>query len=161
MALRCEGYKVELAQDGDEVLACLQAGKSGIAAVLLDIIMPHKDGLDVLREIRSVDKDLPIIMISGASSPLNVVDAMKSGATDFLGKPVNHDDLRRTIKVALEKRVNDVVTQAKSDLDSARKAGAQLSFWMVFALLVGAFSASIAAAEAGAFRDRNWGSLGA
>jgi len=60
-----------------------------------------------------------------------------------------------------EKRVNDVVTQAKSDLDSARKAGAQLSFWMVFALLVGAFSASIAAAEAGAFRDRNWGSLGA
>lgn len=56
-----------------------------------------------------------------------------------------------------EKRVNDVVTQAKSDLDKARKAAAQLAFWMAASLLIGAFSASIAAAEAGGFRDRNWG----
>lgn len=56
-----------------------------------------------------------------------------------------------------EKRVNEVVTQAKTDLDKARKAAAQLAFWMAAALLVGAFSASIAAAEAGGFRDRNWG----
>lgn len=56
-----------------------------------------------------------------------------------------------------EKRVNDVITQAKSDLDAARKAAAQLAFWMAASLLIGAFSASIAAAEAGAFRDRNWG----
>lgn len=56
-----------------------------------------------------------------------------------------------------EKRVNDVVTQTKSDLDKARKAAAQLSFWMAASLLIGAFAASIAAAEAGAFRDRNWG----
>lgn len=56
-----------------------------------------------------------------------------------------------------EKRVNDVMTQTKSDLDKARKAAAQLSFWMAASLLIGAFAASIAAAEAGAFRDRNWG----
>lgn len=56
-----------------------------------------------------------------------------------------------------EKRVNEVVTQAKTDLDKARKAAAQLAFWMAASLLVGAFAASIAAAEAGAFRDRNWG----
>lgn len=56
-----------------------------------------------------------------------------------------------------EKRVNEVVTQAKTDLDKARKAAAQLAFWMAAALLVGAFAASIAAAEAGGFRDRNWG----
>lgn len=56
-----------------------------------------------------------------------------------------------------EKRVNEVVTQAKTDLDKARKAAAQLAFWMAAALLIGAFSASIAAAEAGGFRDRNWG----
>jgi len=58
-----------------------------------------------------------------------------------------------------EKRVNDVVMQAKSDLDKARKAAAQLAFWMAASLLVGAFAASIAAAEAGAFRDRNWGTV--
>lgn len=56
-----------------------------------------------------------------------------------------------------EKRVNEVVTQAKTDLDKARKAAAQLAFWMAAALLIGAFAASIAAAEAGGFRDRNWG----
>jgi hypothetical protein len=66
---------------------------------------------------------------------------------------------RRTglTQVDAEKRVNDVVTQAKSDLDKARKAAAQLAFWMAASLLIGAFAASIAAAEAGAFRDRNWG----
>ncbi|WP_424629627.1 hypothetical protein [Bradyrhizobium sp. SYSU BS000235] len=55
-----------------------------------------------------------------------------------------------------EKRVNDVITDAKTSLDNARKAAAQLAFWMVASLLVGAFSASIAAAEAGGIRDRNW-----
>ena len=55
-----------------------------------------------------------------------------------------------------EKRVNEVITEAKTSLDNARKAAAQLAFWMAASLLVGAFSASIAAAEAGGFRDRNW-----
>ncbi len=55
-----------------------------------------------------------------------------------------------------EKRVNDVIAKAKANLDAARKAFAQLAYWMVAALLIGAFSASIAAAEAGGFRDRNW-----
>lgn len=58
-----------------------------------------------------------------------------------------------------EKRVNDVVTEAKIDLDKARKAAVQLAFWMAAALLIGAFSASIAAAEAGGFRDRNWSNV--
>lgn len=55
-----------------------------------------------------------------------------------------------------EKRVNEVVTEAKTSLDSARKAAAQLAFWMAASLLIGAFSACLAAAEAGGFRDRNW-----
>ena len=104
VALRCQGYTVELAQDGDEVLSYFQGGNPGISAVLLDIIMPGKDGIETLRAIRNLDKDLPVIMVSGASSPLNVVEAMKNGATDFLGKPVNHEDLRRIIKKALDSR---------------------------------------------------------
>lgn len=55
-----------------------------------------------------------------------------------------------------EKRVNDVITDVKTSLDQARKAASQLAFWMVASLLIGAFSASIAAAEAGGIRDRNW-----
>jgi hypothetical protein len=52
-----------------------------------------------------------------------------------------------------EKRVNDVLTKAKSNIDAARKAAAQLSFWLTVSLLIGAFCASIAAAEGGALRD--------
>jgi hypothetical protein len=57
-----------------------------------------------------------------------------------------------------DKRVNDVVTQAKTDLDAARKATAQLAFWLTAALLVGAFCASLAATEGGGLRDGTWGS---
>jgi two-component system response regulator AtoC len=104
MALKCLGYSVELAQDGDEVLSCLQSSRSDIAAVLLDVMMPNRDGIDTLREIRRIDPNLPVIIISGASSTLNVVTAMKTGATDFLCKPVAHDDLSKAITRALEIR---------------------------------------------------------
>jgi hypothetical protein len=56
-----------------------------------------------------------------------------------------------------DKRVNDVMTQAKSDLDAARKATAQLAFWLTASLLIGAFCASLAATEGGGLRDGTWG----
>ena len=55
-----------------------------------------------------------------------------------------------------DKRVNDVVTQAKSDIDAARKAAAQLAFWLTASLLIGAFCASLAATEGGGLRDGMW-----
>ena len=101
-ALRCQGYAVETAQDGEEVLSCLH-GQPHISAVLLDLIMPRQGGIETLRQIRSMNKDLPVIVVSGAGSPLNVVEAMRNGATDFLGKPINHDELRKALKKALDK----------------------------------------------------------
>lgn len=55
-----------------------------------------------------------------------------------------------------DKRVNDVVTQVKADTDAARKATAQLAFWLVASLLIGAFCASLAATEGGGLRDGTW-----
>src|SRR5579862_3790209 len=107
MALKCLGYSIELAQDGDEVLSCFQACRSEIAAILLDIVMPNRDGLDTLRAIREIDPHVPVIMVSGASSTINIVTAMKCGATDFLCKPVAHEDLRKVVSRALE--MKDVV----------------------------------------------------
>jgi two-component system response regulator AtoC len=101
MALRCHGYSIEGAEDGEEVLTCLERERDKISLVLLDIMMPRKDGLETLREIRRFDRELPIVMLSGASSPLKVVEAMKSGATDFIPKPVNHEDLCDAIEKAL------------------------------------------------------------
>jgi two-component system response regulator AtoC len=101
MALKCHGYAIESAQDGEEVLSCLERDHGRISLILLDIMMPRKDGLETLREIRRQNGDLPVIMLSGASSPLKVVEAMKSGATDFIPKPVSHEDLCIAIEKAL------------------------------------------------------------
>ena len=101
MALKCHGYAIESAQDGEEVLSCLERDHGRISLILLDIMMPRKDGLETLRDIRRQNQDLPIIMLSGASSPLKVVEAMKSGATDFIPKPVSHEDLCIAIEKAL------------------------------------------------------------
>ena len=55
-----------------------------------------------------------------------------------------------------DKRVNDVVMQAKTDMDAARKAAAQLAFWLTASLLIGAFCSSLAATEGGGLRDGTW-----
>jgi two-component system response regulator AtoC len=101
VATQSMGYDSVLAQDGEEVLSYLHQ-EDGVDAVLLDIMMPRKDGIETLREIRKLNCSLPVIMVSDASSTMNVVQAMKIGATDFLSKPVIHDHLRAAIERALE-----------------------------------------------------------
>lgn len=103
MALRGQGYAIETADDGEEALDILE-NTPGISAVVLDVVMPRRDGLETLKEIRRMKADLPVIMVSGASSPLNIVEAMRSGANDFLGKPVNHSDLRKVLRSVLGPR---------------------------------------------------------
>jgi two-component system response regulator AtoC len=102
MALKCLGYSAELAQDGDEVLSRLQSSRSEICAVLLDLTMPNRDGFHTLREIRRIRPALPVIVISGDTSTLSVVGAMKTGATDFLAKPVLHEQLREALDRAID-----------------------------------------------------------
>lgn len=114
MALRCLGYTVELAQDGDEVLSILRSSRDEVQAVVLDVMMPNRDGMDALREIRELDPKLPVIMISGAASTLDVVSAMKNGATDFLTKPIAHEDLRKAIARALDGNVPTYAAAARN-----------------------------------------------
>jgi two-component system response regulator AtoC len=103
-ALRRQGYSVEVAQNGEEVLAHLQGRQAPVSAVVLDAIMPGRDGIDTLKEIRRIYRDLPVIVISGASSPLDVMQARQNGANDFLPKPVNPDDLRKALKTVVGTR---------------------------------------------------------
>ena len=108
VALSCRGYNVEFAQDGDEALQCVRADGNSLSLVLMDILMPHKDGLEALREMRALRPDLPVIMLSGASSSCNIVTAMKAGAADFLPKPVSHEDLRSALEKALPPVAHDL-----------------------------------------------------
>ncbi len=100
MMLRCQGYQVLSACDGEEAVSYFTSGCEA-AAIILDMMMPIKDGLEALREIRQLDPHIPIITLSGLSTPLNIVNAIKSGATDFLAKPINHEDLGRVLKNAI------------------------------------------------------------
>src|SRR5947209_7213413 len=118
MAVKCMGYEVMLAQDGEEVLSVLQQNDK-INAVLLDIIMPRKDGIEALRDIRRLSDSLPVIMVSDASSTINVVQAMKIGATDFLSKPVAYDDLRNAVQRAIDSAPQPPAQEGTSENNSA------------------------------------------
>jgi two-component system response regulator AtoC len=105
LSLRCRGYSVTHAEDGEEVLSHLKGSDGGdVSLVLLDVMMPRKDGIETLREIRQFEKNLPVIMLSGASSPTTIVEAMKCGANDFLAKPVGNEQLMDAIQRTLSAR---------------------------------------------------------
>ena len=94
MALRCEGFEVEATADQEEAMQCLQGG-APVCAVLLDTSI--HDGLQVLRDIRNLERHLPIVAMSTNVSSGAVVEIMRAGANDFLTKPVNPDALQRAL----------------------------------------------------------------
>lgn len=100
-ALHCRGYEVQTVPDGEEALEYLQRGDEKFSLVLLDVLMPRKNGLETLRYLRQHDCELPVIMLSCAASAMTVVEAMKSGASDFLSKPISHEDLGSAVERVL------------------------------------------------------------
>ncbi len=101
LALRRPNLVIDFVENGEDALAYLAQRADKPALIILDVVMPHKDGLTTLREIRRTYADLPIIMLSGVSSTGTVVEAMQSGANNFLTKPVSHDVLRQAVDQAL------------------------------------------------------------
>jgi two-component system nitrogen regulation response regulator NtrX len=99
MILEYEDYRFLGAANGPEGIAMAQRERPDL--VLLDIKMPGMDGMDVLRTLRATDETLPIVMISGHGTTATAVDAIKSGATDFLEKPLGSERVIVTLKNAL------------------------------------------------------------
>jgi two-component system chemotaxis response regulator CheY len=77
------------AANGRDALAILQS--QGVNLILLDWNMPELSGIDFLKKVRAIEqyKSLPIIMVTSESAKYNVIEALKSGATDYIIKPVN------------------------------------------------------------------------
>src|SRR3569832_644114 len=73
-----------------------------LVAVLLDIDLPDGSGLDVLRAIKNEHDDAIVIMITGNVQVENTISALRGGAYDFIGKPINLEELRVTIRNAIE-----------------------------------------------------------
>jgi two-component system, NtrC family, response regulator AtoC len=93
LALQCEGYAVELAEDGEEAERIIADRHSEFSAVFLDQLMPPKGGLAALRGIRLITKDLPVFITSFAASSGSAVEAIQAGATDFISKPVTPEEM--------------------------------------------------------------------
>ncbi|MDE2798113.1 MAG: sigma-54 dependent transcriptional regulator [Gemmatimonadota bacterium] len=102
MILSGEGYQVFTCASAQAGLGVLQ--KERIHLVLLDIVMPEVNGLDVLPELLKVRSDLAVIMISGHGNVQNAVLAIKRGAYDFLEKPLDRDKVLLAISRALQTR---------------------------------------------------------
>jgi two-component system response regulator AtoC len=95
------GYHTISVQTGDDALRQLQTFQPTL--VLLDVLMPGKDGLRTLEEIKAVRPDVPVIMLSGHGHAKTIVKAMKLDAADFVNKPFDPEELNFTITRVLER----------------------------------------------------------
>lgn len=109
-ALKKAGYRVRTALTGEEGIAEFRAG--GADVVLLDMTLPEMHGVQVLREIRDLDTNVPVIVITGEASEQLHQQSERLGVHDYLGKPVDYDALLAAIKLALEtaREATEVVT---------------------------------------------------
>ena len=98
--LEKEGYSVILAYDGEEALRLAQEEEP--ALIILDIMMPKKDGFTVCREIRA-HKDIPIIMLTARETELDKVLGLELGADDYVTKPFSARELTARVKAILRR----------------------------------------------------------
>lgn len=126
----CYFLKESLEEKGYQALTAHTAGyglevatSRQIDLVLLDLKLPDGNGVDVLRELRKTDSDLPVIVLTGHAAVETAVEAMKLGAYDYLEKPVNLAELSAGVAGALESRRRRSVALVESARDVEMAAG--------------------------------------
>jgi DNA-binding NtrC family response regulator len=97
-----EGYQVRLASNAAEGLEL--ARTQSFDAAILDMMMPGMDGITALDELKKIDDDLPVLMITAFASIENAISAMKRGAFDYITKPFKNDEVLVVLRNALAQR---------------------------------------------------------
>jgi two-component system NtrC family response regulator len=100
--LRKAGYDVEAVGSPDEALAVVAART--VDLVLTDLRMPGKTGIELLEAVRGLNPEIPVVVMTAYGTVASAVDAMKRGAADYLGKPVDLDELEVLVARTLERR---------------------------------------------------------
>ena len=100
-ALRLEGYRTELAADGREALGALAAAPAD--AIVLDVLMPEVDGLEVCRRLRAAGDRTPVLMLTARDAIADRVRGLDAGADDYLVKPFALDELRARLRALLRR----------------------------------------------------------
>jgi two-component system response regulator MprA len=103
-ALELEGYEIELAADGGEALAQLESDQPD--AVILDVLMPGVDGLEVCRRLRRSGNRIPILMLTARDAVENRVEGLDAGADDYVTKPFALDELLARVRALLRRTAN-------------------------------------------------------
>ena len=96
------GYSIDCAESGDQAVARLSAGYVP-SLMVLDIVMPGINGIEVLESVKKINPSIPVIILSASAQPKTVVEAMKMGVADFLVKPFEEQELEFAIQNVLEK----------------------------------------------------------
>ena len=107
-----EGYKVETASDGEEALA--RAESDAFDLIVLDVMLPRKNGFDVCRDLRQRGVDVPVLMLTARSQVVDRVVGLKLGADDYLTKPFEMIELLARIEALLRRGRTPLASSAEA-----------------------------------------------
>jgi two-component system response regulator MprA len=131
-ALELEGYQIELAADGREALYRLET-ESQPDALVLDVLMPGVDGLEVARTIRRAGSRIPILMLTARTQVEDRVEGLDAGADDYLTKPFALEELLARLRALLRRTADgagETLRFADLELDpgtrEVRRGGEQI-----------------------------------
>lgn len=96
LLLECGCEKIIEADNGQQAVELYQANNPDI--VFMDIVMPVLDGIEALRQIRSIDPQAHVVMVSSVGTKTNLMDALKVGAKDFIQKPYDKEQIAKIIE---------------------------------------------------------------
>jgi two-component system, OmpR family, response regulator MprA len=102
-ALTLEGYDVELASDGTEALELLDDGAATADAVVLDVLMPRLNGLEVCRRLRASGNRIPVLMLTARDQVEDRVEGLDAGADDYVVKPFALEELLARVRALLRR----------------------------------------------------------
>ncbi len=114
------GFQVSTLSDGRGILEALKAENPAI--IILDIMMPHKDGFEILREIRSAS-DVPVIMLTARGEDSDRIVGLELGADDYLPKPFNPRELLARIRAVLRRSEAPKIDETDSEGGHLVEAG--------------------------------------
>ena len=102
LVIKKAGYTTYTANDGRTGIEMLH--KESPAVVVLDLRMPGMDGIEVLKQIKKISSETPVIIITAYSRVQSAVEAIKLGAYDYLSKPFDNDEIVFTVQRAIKER---------------------------------------------------------
>ena len=119
--LRREGYETEVASNGEAATERAMSGAFDL--VLLDVMLPKRDGFEVCRQLRRAGIETPIVMLTARTQEAEKILGLESGADDYVTKPYSPRELRARVKAHLRRsarHVGDVYRFADAELDFTR-----------------------------------------